>query len=211
MIDFPEKLYVIGTDSGVGKTLVSAILTLGLKGSYIKPIQCGVIPCTDTEWVHDITGLHKDHFLKEIYRFPDFHDPNTQHTDVNIVRLLEEKLPNTYGHLIMESTGGVMVPIYGDYFQVDYIADLHIPTLLVINNKKGAVNQAILSIDKLKEKHVPLFGIVLNGPKDETNKQSILQYCSVPHIFELEPIEHITKFSLQEAFNKTFQIELALK
>ncbi len=211
MIDFPEKLYVIGTDSGVGKTLVSAILTLGLKGSYIKPIQCGVIPCTDTEWVHDITGLHKDHFLKEIYRFPDFHDPNTQHTDVNISRLLEEKLPNIYGHLIVESTGGVMVPIYGDYFQVDYIADLQIPTLLVINNKKGAVNQAILSIDKLKQKHVPLFGIVLNGAKDEINKQSILQYCSVPHIFELEPIEHITKFALQEAFNKTFNLEVALK
>ena len=211
MIDFPEKLYVIGTDSGVGKTLVSAILTLCLKGSYIKPIQCGVIPCTDTEWVHDITGLHKDHFLKEIYRFPDFHDPNTQHTDVNISRLLEEKLPNTYGHLIVESTGGVMVPIYGDYFQVDYIADLQIPTLLVINNKKGAVNQAILSIDKLKQKHVPLFGIVLNGAKDEINKQSILQYCSVPHIFELEPIEHITKFALQDAFNKTFNLEVALK
>lgn len=211
MIDFPEKLYVIGTDSGVGKTLVSAILTLGLKGSYIKPIQCGVIPCTDTEWVHDITGLHKDHFLKEIYRFPDFHDPNTQHTDVNISRLLEEKLPNTYGHLIMESTGGVMVPIYGDYFQVDYLADLQIPTLLVLNNKKGAVNQAILSIDKLKQKKVPLFGIVLNGAKDETNKQSILQYCNVPHVFELEPIEHITKFSLQEAFAQTFEMEPALK
>jgi len=211
MIDFPEKLYVIGTDSGVGKTLVSAILTLGLKGSYIKPIQCGVIPCTDTEWIHDITGLHKDHFLKEMYRFPDFHDPNTQHTDVNISRLLEEKLPNTYGHLIMESTGGVMVPIYGDYFQVDYLADLQIPTLLVLNNKKGAVNQAILSIDKLTQKHVPLFGIVLNGAKDETNKQSILQYCNVPHIFELEPIEHITKFSLQEAFAQTFQMEPALK
>ena len=136
MTQFPEKLFVIGSDSGVGKSLVSAILTLGLKGSYIKPIQCGVVPCTDTEWVHETTGLHKDHFLNEIYRFSDHHEPIAQHTDISISRLLNEELPNPHGHLIIESTGGVMVPIYGDYFQVDYIADLKIPALLVVEKQK---------------------------------------------------------------------------
>ncbi len=206
MTDFPAKLFIIGTDSGVGKTLVSAILTLGLNASYIKPIQCGVMPCTDSEWVHDITKLHKDHFLPEIYRFADSHDPNTQHTDVNISRLLAAELPNIHGHLILESTGGVMVPIFADYFQVDYISDLNIPTLLVLQNRKGAVNQAILSIDKLKEKNVPLFGIVLNGPKDPVTRSSIEEYCNCPHIFELEPIEHITKQALQDAFEETFTL-----
>lgn len=209
MTDFPERLFVIGSDSGVGKTLVSAILTLGLNGSYIKPIQCGVMPCTDTEWVHDITGLHKDHFLNEIYRFSDAHGPNTQHTDVEISRLLKEELPNPHGHLVIESTGGVMIPIYGDYFQVDYIADLHIPTLLVIKNNKGAVNQAILSIEKLKEKGVPLFGIVLNGEKDPVIKQSIMEYCNTPNVFELEPIEHLTKSAILKAFESTFKMQRA--
>jgi dethiobiotin synthetase len=204
MNDFPEKLFIIGTDAGVGKTVVSAILTLGLNGSYIKPIQCGVMPCTDSEWVKEITDLHKDHFIPEIYRFADRHDPNTQHTDINISKLLSQELPNIHGHLIMESTGGVMAPIYADYFQVDYIADLKIPTLLVIENKRGAVNQAILSIDKLKEKNVPLFGIVLNGPKDEVTKKSIQEYCDTPHIFELETLEHLTKQSIIEAFHTTF-------
>ena len=208
MKEFPEKLFIIGTDSHVGKTLVSAILTLGLNASYIKPIQCGVMPCTDSEWVRDITDLHNDHFLPEIYRFADSHDPNTQHTDVNIAKLLEQELPNIHGHLIIEGTGGVMVPFFADYFQVDYIADLHIPTLLVIENKKGAVNQAILSIDKLKERKVPLFGIVLNGPKDEVTKRNIQEYCHAPHIFELEPIEHITKQSIIDAFEKTFSVAL---
>lgn len=208
MTIFPEKLFITGSDSGAGKTLVSAILTLGLQGSYIKPIQCGVMPCTDAEWIHDITGLHKDHFLKEIYRFPDSHDPNTQHTDINISRLLEQELPNPHGHLIIESTGGVMVPIYGDYFQVDYIADLDIPTLLVVKNKKGAVNQAILSIEKLKERNVPLFGVVLNGPKDPLIKQNIEQYCGTENIFELEEIEHITEQALLNAFEQTFNLQL---
>jgi dethiobiotin synthetase len=207
MIDFPEKLYITCSDSYAGKTLVSAILTLGLNGTYIKPIQCGVIPCTDTEWVKDITGLPKDHFLKEIYRFPDAHEPNTQHTDVDISILLECKLPLARGHLIIESTGGVMSPIYGDYFQVDYIADLKIPTLLVINNKKGAINQAILSIEKLKEKNIPIFGVVLNGPKDGVNTESIKEYCQIPNIFELEQIEHITEKALMDAFETTFMKE----
>ena len=207
MTEFPEKIFIIGSDSEVGKTLVSAILTLGLKASYMKPIQCGVMPCTDTEWIQDITGLHKDHFLKEVYRFTDDHGPNMQHTDINISRLLAEELPNTHGHLIIESTGGVMVPIYGDYFQVDYIADLNIPVLLVIKNKKGAENQAILSIDKLKEKKVPIFGVVLNGPKDEVIKSNIKQYCGSPNIFELEEIEHITEKSLQDAFDNVFSLQ----
>lgn len=209
MVNIPEKLFIIGNDSDAGKTLVSAILTLGLKGTYIKPIQCGVAPCTDTEWVKDITGLSKDHFLKEIYRFSDTNDPNSQHTDINISRLLGEELPNTHGHLIIESTGGVMLPIYGDYFQVDYIADLHIPTLLVIKNQKGAINQAILAIEKLKEKNVPLFGVVLNGPIDADNKKSIMQYCDTPFVFELETIDNITKQTLLEAFEKTFDNQVA--
>ena len=207
MINFPEKLFIIGTDSSVGKTLISAILTIGLRGTYIKPIQCGIMPCTDTEWVHETTGLHKDHFLKEIYRFPDYHDPNTQHTDINISRLIQQELPNIHGHLIIESTGGVMAPLYGDYFQVDYISDLKIPTLLVIKNQKGAVNQAILSIEKLQEKNIPIFGIVLNGPKDSINKASIEEYCESPYIFEQEEIEHITEQSLKDAFVSTFNIK----
>ena len=156
--------------------------------------------------VHEATGLHKDHFLNEIYRFPDSHDPNAQHTDINISRLLENELPNTHGHLLIESTGGVMAPLYGDYFQVDYIADLHIPTLLVIKNQKGAVNQAILSIEKLQEKNIPIFGIVLNGQKDEINKKSIEEYCDLPYIFEQDEIEHITEQSLKNAFNTTFNV-----
>lgn len=211
MTHFPEKLYIIGSDSCAGKTLVSAILTLGLHGTYIKPIQCGVIPCTDTEWVKDITGLSKDHFLNEIYRFPDAHEPNTQHTDVNISKLLENQLQNAHGHLIIESTGGVMTPIYGDYFQVDYIADLHIPALLVVKNKKGAINQAILSIEKLKEKKIPLFGVVLNGPKDAQNLQSIKEYCKTPNVFELEHIEHITEKALLNAFESTFMKKVLTK
>lgn len=204
MIEIPERLFILGTDSGVGKTIVSAILTLGLKGTYIKPIQCGVAPCTDTESVKSMTGLHKDHFLPEIYRFPDSHDPNTQHTDVNISRLLQEELPNPHGHLIVESTGGVMLPIYGDYFQVDYIADLNIPTLLVIKNQKGAINQALLTIEKLKEKNIPLFGIVLNGPKDPITLQNIANYSHKKNIFELPHIDHITENSLLEAYHSTF-------
>lgn len=203
-MNFPKQLYITCSDSYAGKTLVSAILTLGLHGRYIKPIQCGVIPCTDTEWIKDITGLSKDHFLKEIYRFPDAHGPNTQHTDVDISMLLDDTLQNTHGNLIIESTGGVMSPIYGDYFQIDYIADLKIPTLLVINNRKGAINQAILSIEKLKERNIPIFGVVLNGPKDAVNTESIKEYCKISHIFELEPIENITEKTLMDAFETTF-------
>lgn len=204
MITFPKKLYIIGTDTGVGKTLVSSILTLGLDGGYLKPIECGITPVTDTEWVQDITKLPKHHFHKEFYKFTDAHDPSSQHTNIEINELLAKQIPNEEKHLFIEGTEGVLSPIYADYFQVNYIQDLNIPTLLVIKNSKGAINQALLSLEKLKENGVEIFGIVINGEKDAILMESIRQYCSVPHIFELNNIEHITKSSLEKAFQDTF-------
>lgn len=65
---FPPAFFITGTDTGVGKTFVSAVLTIGLQASYWKPIQSGIEPYTDTEWVQEKTALSAQHFLPEAYK-----------------------------------------------------------------------------------------------------------------------------------------------
>ena len=67
-MDFPEKFFITGTDTGVGKTVVSAILMTGLQAAYWKPIQSGLEEPTDTEWIQKTTGIPDACFYPETYR-----------------------------------------------------------------------------------------------------------------------------------------------
>ena len=62
MFRFPSEFFVAGTDTGVGKTVVAAILTAGLGGIYWKPVQSGLDGVADTERVRRLTGLGETPF-----------------------------------------------------------------------------------------------------------------------------------------------------
>ena len=210
-MNFPEKLYVIGNDQGVGKSVVCSSLLLGLNASYIKPIQCGITPYTDTEWIQGLTHFPRDRFLEEFYRFTDAHDPSTQHTSIDVEELLSKKIGGNFSHLIIEGTEGVLSPIYGNYFQVDYIKDLDVPVLLVVQNSKGAINQALLSLEVLQRRGVEVFGVVLNGHKDPILMETFKEYCQKRPVFEFDHLEHITKGNLEDAFSAAFMSEQSLQ
>ena len=67
MSAFPERFFVTGTDTDVGKTLVSTLLMLALKCRYLKPIQSGNEDGTDTLCVKQLSGLSDERFLPEHY------------------------------------------------------------------------------------------------------------------------------------------------
>lgn len=202
MVHFPKTLFITGNDADVGKTFVSAVLTLGLRGCYWKPIQCGVSPCTDTEWVHEATGLPHTHFLKESYRFGEPSLPHAQHIGIDIQSLKPEQ--STHSHLIVEGAGGIMLPLNDKELFIDFMKAFNAPTLLVIRNNKGAVNQALLTLEKLEREKIPVFGVLLNGKKDPINRRTIQEYAKPCHVFEMDFISHITENALKEAFEETF-------
>ena len=61
--EFPPRLFVTGTDTGVGKSYVAALLTAGLEASYWKPVQSGAD--ADADWVRRVTGLPAERVLPE--------------------------------------------------------------------------------------------------------------------------------------------------
>ena len=204
MLSFPKRLFITGADANVGKTFVSAVLTLGLKGCYWKPIQCGVSPCTDTEWVHEATGLPHSHFLKESYIFGEPLLPHAQHTGIDLKSLVPESALITQSHLIVESAGGIMLPLNDKEMVIDFMRAFNAPTLIVIRNNKGAINQALLTLEKLERENIPIFGVLLNGEKNSINKKTIEQHAKSCPVFEMSFIEHITEHTLQQTFEGTF-------
>ena len=64
--ELPSRLFVTGTDTGVGKSYVAALLTVGLEASYWKPVQSGAD--ADADWVQRVTSLPTERILPETYR-----------------------------------------------------------------------------------------------------------------------------------------------
>lgn len=195
-----EAIFVTGTDTGVGKTVVSAALVLGLKGVYWKPVQSGLLPCTDTEWVQRVTGLESCHFHPEAYRLKLPQSPHLAAREEGVSISLQKIEPPKIRPLIVEGSGGVLVPINEKEFMIDLIEQLRMPVLVVARSTLGTINHTLLTLAQLKERQIPIAGVVLNGPKSPWNRQAIEQYGQVKVVGEIEPKEVLNRAVLQGIF-----------
>ncbi len=205
MIDFPEKLFVTGTDTNVGKTVVSAILMSGLEATYWKPIQAGLDEETDTEFVQRVSEAGHSSIIPERYRLKTPMSPHAA-ADIDgiVISLSDFQLPEFYTkHLIIEGAGGLIVPINWKDSVLDLIKHLDIPVLLVSRSTLGTLNHTLLSLQALREKGIDVFGVVLNGPKHQSNKETIEHFGKVS-VFELETLNTLSKKSLSAGYKGAF-------
>ena len=203
MTEFPPQFYVTGTDTGVGKTVVSALLMCGLEATYWKPIQAGLEDETDTEFVQRVSGVPKNRVKPERYRL---NTPMSPHASADIDRvsiaLSDFKLPKfSTKHLIIEGAGGLIVPINWQETVLDQIEKFKIPVLLVAGSGLGTLNHTLLSLQALRARNIEIFAVILNGEKHQSNKETIEWFGKVL-VFELEPLNEINPESLQQTFNK---------
>jgi dethiobiotin synthetase len=201
---FPSRCFVTGTDTNVGKTVVSAMLTLGLGATYWKPVQSGLEPNTDTEYVRQVTGLDDSHFLPERFRLTQPLSPHAAAViDEVQIHLSDFQLPATAkSHLIVEGAGGIMVPLNERHFMLDLIKHLDLPVCLVARSTLGTINHTLLSIAQLRRADIPIFGVILNGAKNPSNKAAIAHYGQVPILGELEPLAAVNPDTLKQAFDQ---------
>jgi dethiobiotin synthetase len=201
---FPERFFITGTDTNVGKTVVSAMLTLGLNATYWKPIQSGLDTITDTEYVQQVTGLDKTHFLPERYRLTE---PLSPHASAAIdgvkIHLSNFELPSSIKsqHLIVEGAGGLLVPINDRHYIIDLIQYLQLPVCLVARSTLGTINHTLLSIAQLRRQNIPILGVIINGELNASNRSAIANYGQVTIIGELNRLETINPASLKQAFH----------
>jgi dethiobiotin synthetase len=190
---FPEKFVVVGTDTGVGKTVISTLLLHLLNGTYWKPIQSGTQPETDTQFVKNTCCLPDTHVLNEAYIFSrPLAASQAARLDGKEVDVEALKIPLfTYKPLIIETAGGVMSPIKDHYLFIDLLQKWKLPVVIVARSTLGTINHTLLTIKALESYGVPILGIIFNGPKNTLNKDSIEQLTSVPVIAEMTPVDDL--------------------
>ncbi|MEX0993987.1 MAG: dethiobiotin synthase [Balneolaceae bacterium] len=204
--EFPDSFFVTGTDTEVGKTVVSAVLAFGLKAGYWKPVQAGLTPSTDTKRVKKWTEFPESHFYPERYRLNEPMSPHAAAELENIdIHLNAFTLPSpTQKHLIVEGAGGLMVPLNRRQYMTDLIEHLELPVLLVARSGLGTINHTLLSLEILRKKKIPLIGVVLNGERNPSNEDAIQHFGRVNRVFTLLPLTDFTPGELNSSFQKTF-------
>jgi dethiobiotin synthetase len=213
--NFPRKIVVAGIDTDAGKTLVSALFCLGLNAGYWKPVQAGLLPHTDTEWVKATTALTHSHFYPEAYRF---FTPASPHfaAEAESIRIEEAQIqiPDHSGHLVIEGAGGLMVPLRKDFLYLDLLETWKLPVLLVVRTYLGSINHSLLSIEALKRRGIPIAGLVFNdGPNPDAiaSKSSdvISEYSGIPVLGRLRKMDVVDRESLLRLWEKGFAAQVA--
>lgn len=189
----PLKLFVTGIDTGIGKTVTSAILTHYFKADYRKPIQSGDLHESDSmkiqQWNEHVT-IHRERFSLQLPASP--HESAAKE-NVNM-QLSDFTLPDTANNLIVEGAGGLFVPINSSTYMIDLIQHLKIPVALVTKNYLGCINHTMLSIEALRTRNIPIDYLVLNGAFNPYSLEAIKNFIDRDtQLIHIPVLEEITK------------------
>jgi len=106
--------------------------------------------------------------------------------------------------LVIEGAGGLMVPINWDFMIIDLIKKWEIPVVLVVRSALGTLNHTLLSIEALKSRGIPVFGLIMNGPINEGNFKSLARLIDVRILAQIPVIENTEKVNFEGLFNEYF-------
>ena len=158
-------IFVTGIGTGIGKTVISAILTEALEADYIKPVQAGYAEGTDTEWVASRIQNKRSRILPEIYKLKLAASPHIAAREENIeisIKKICDAIPANSSNLIMEGAGGLLVPLNQNEFVADLIRAIDAKVILVSRNYLGSINHSLLTASVCKEKNLPVLGWIFN-------------------------------------------------
>lgn len=159
------RIFVSGTGTGIGKTVVSAILTEALKADYWKPVQAGYEEGTDSEWVRSVITNNKTIIHPELYRLRLPASPHIAAARENIhidIRSIVNQAPSAE-NLIIEGAGGIMVPLNETEFVADLVRELDARVVLVSRNTLGSINHSLLTAMACRQKGIRVLGWIFNG------------------------------------------------
>lgn len=195
-----NKYFITGIGTGIGKTVVSAIITEKLQADYWKPVQSGDLDNSDTMKVRSLVSNSKTVFHPEAYQLTQPYSPHKSAAlDGVTINLNEFDLPKTDNTLLIEGAGGLMVPLNEQHLMTDLIKQLGAEVILVSQNYLGSINHTLLSVEVLKQKGIPVKGIIFNGPADAESERYILKYTSLPLIGKITELPELNKEAIKQA------------
>ncbi|MHB1947632.1 MAG: dethiobiotin synthase [Gammaproteobacteria bacterium] len=193
-----NKYFITGTDTNVGKTISSAVLTLALQACYWKPIQSGTEGIIDSDNVRYLTGLPAARFLASRYVFKEPLSPDQAAALENItIDLNRCELPETNQNLIIEGAGGVYVPLNQNSSMLDLMKQLKLPIIIVTRGQLGTINHTLLTIECLRNAGLNVHGVIFCGELNPENQIAIEKWGKVRTLLHIPYFKNLTPEVIQ--------------
>lgn len=200
-----KRVIVAGTDTEIGKTVFAAGLTRALGAVYWKPVQSGLEDETDSETVRRLAALPAERILPEAYRLrtpaSPHHSAKLDGVTIDPARLSP---PETEKCLVIETAGGLLVPITEHFLQIEAIARWDAPVILCARTRLGTINHTLLSLEALRARRIPVLGVAFIGEGDAPAESAIIGFSGAVRLGRLPLLDPLTPERLVQAFASSF-------
>ena len=189
-----DGVFVTGTDTGIGKTMVAACLVRRWQADYWKPAQTGLAEEPgDTETVAYLAALPPQRRHKPAHAFQA---PLSVEAAAALegahVSLSDFSLPPTTAPLVVEGAGGVLVPIAPGVLIIDLIAQCDLPVVVVARTVLGTINHTLLTLASLRARNIAIAGVILVGDPSPGNADAIVRHGNIRILHELRRLPAVT-------------------
>ncbi|MGI0047785.1 MAG: dethiobiotin synthase [Nitrosotalea sp.] len=215
-----KSYFITGTDTGVGKTAITAAIAASLRKRGIdvgvmKPIASGVAQRTgfkssDAALLHESAAVNDSEYtINPIFlSLPaspyDASKTLNMKIDMNVVSEQFENLLKIHQMLLVEGIGGIMTPIMKDFFVADMIKQMKLEAIVVTRSTLGTLNHTIMTLEMCKKYKIPVKGVIINyfdekGGVAEKNAPSTLYEITeipilgiIPFVKDYQKLETMT-------------------
>jgi dethiobiotin synthetase len=199
-------IFVTGTDTGVGKTSVSAALLQRYRNSaplrYWKPVQTGIEQDDDTREVRRL-GAGEGEFYELGLRLANPVSPHLAAERARISIVIDgllAMLPDDAEQCrwIVEGAGGALVPLNARELMIDLMGALGAAVVVAARSGLGTINHTLLTLEALRRRSLRVAGVVLVGERNQDNCVAIERYGQVSVLGEMPILEPLTAANLGE-------------
>ena len=196
-------LFVTGTDTGIGKTVVSAAAVMALRAAtpagYWKPVQTGIEQDDDTRDVRRLAACAPAEIWDHGVRLPRPLSPHlSAHlagTRVDVAGVVAAA-PAEDRCWVVEGAGGVLVPLNDREDMTDLMRALALPVLVAARSTLGTINHTRLTVEALRGRSLHVAGIVLVGPPNDDNREAVETRTGTRVLGVLPPLDSLTHDAL---------------
>ena len=202
-----KGIFVTGTDTGVGKTLIACaaarlLRSWGVKVGVMKPVATG--NQDDARFLLKASEIHEDLALVNPQFFKAPLAPSVaaqaegREVDSASIYKAYWRLSKKYDVMVVEGIGGVKVPLGESTYVVDLIEALRLPALVVAHAGMGTLNHTLLTLDALSDEKVPVAGVLFNGGSgktlaEKTNPEALQDHATVQVLGSLKHQERFLR------------------
>ena len=226
-----KGIFITGTDTGVGKTIVAggiaaALRERGINVGVMKPVETGCarkngrcIP-EDALFLKEMAQCHDEIELVNPYAFEEVLTPALAaeragvRIDLKNINVAFKTLLSRHEVVLVEGAGGLLAPLWKNKVMTDLARDLGLPLLLVARASLGTINHSLLSLYYARKESVPVVGLVLNhtlpvaGLAESLNPEALRRWGRVPLLGTIPFVPSPTRDSVRRAIAEQLDLEV---